>query len=171
MIAVVSDAVNAGPARPRNGIFLVKTDIKLIFSDGGMMHRQSWLVIVLALLVLFKSSGVYAVVHCQNMPLHAAADNIKSQETVVTNIIEPNHEALTQTHFGQNNCHQSPFHIPDHPSSSSGQACDHCCSVHSLALPDTIELYQQNIHDRASQPAYFHSSAYLPAEKRPPKFA
>ncbi len=166
------------------------------------MRRQSWLIILLSVLVLLKSSGLYAMVHCQTMPQHsdmsttqqmarsadvtadtnAAVHADTSADTSAAQHTAHQHDADTvsdtvstashcQDAIASEHCSQTQLQAQDQHSASTCQACDHCCTIHGMAFPATLVLSQQDSHDKVLQFSYFHTSVFIPAQKRPPKVA
>jgi formylmethanofuran:tetrahydromethanopterin formyltransferase len=144
------------------------------------MRRQSWLIILLSVLVLLKGSGLYAMVHCQTMPQQsdmstimqmAASAETSSETNVAMTAAEHGPEQLAQSQLTPDHCHQNQLQSQDQHSNNTCQTCDHCCTIHAMAFPATLVLSQQDSHDKVQQYTYFHSSVFIPTQKRPPKFA
>ncbi len=124
------------------------------------MLRQTWVIIALLSLFLLKGTGLYAMVHCQTVPANV-------EESMMTH-----HRGVTTEHG-----HASASQVSDTNAlfdtdlASVCQACDDCCTIHCVAFPATPEVSVSDTHDKVLQYTYFHSSAIVPIQERPPKFA
>jgi len=164
--------------------------------NGVIMRRQSWLIILLSVLVLLKGSGLYAMVHCQNMPQHSdmsttmqmasSADVTADTNSAIhanasaaqhtTHHADTDADNVSATSHCQDpntpeHCYKNQLQVQDQHSASTCQACDHCCTIHGMAFPATLVLSQQDSHDKVLQFSYFHTSVFIPTQKRPPKAA
>ncbi|MBU2178784.1 MAG: hypothetical protein KJ930_05040, partial [Gammaproteobacteria bacterium] len=62
------------------------------------MRRQSWLIILLSVLVLLKGSGLYAMVHCQTMPQHSDMSTAMQMAASAETSSETNAEMTAAEH-------------------------------------------------------------------------
>jgi hypothetical protein len=124
------------------------------------MLRQTWVIIALLSLFLLKGTGLYAMVHCQAVPANVEAS------------ITTHHQGVTTEHGHANASQVSDSNaLFDTDLTSVCQACDDCCTIHCVAFPVTPEVSISDTHDKVLQYTYFHSSAIVPTQERPPKFA
>lgn len=124
------------------------------------MLRQTWVIIALLSLFLLKGTGPYAMVHCQTVPANVEAS------------ITTHHQGVTTEHGHANASQVSDSNaLFDTDLTSVCQACDDSCTIHCVAFPVTPEVSISDTHDKVLQYTYFHSSAIVPTQERPPKFA
>ena len=124
------------------------------------MFRRTWIIIVLLSLFLLKGTGLYAMVHCQTVPANVEVS------------ITTHHQGMMAEHGHESVSPVSDTNSPiDMDLTSVCQACDDCCTIYCVAFPVTPEVSVSDTHDKVLQYTYFHSSAIIPTQERPPKFA